>query len=172
VNESLVLNATRRFSSVVATRSSRRSFIGRAGRFAFVLAAGGAMATRFADPALALMCDCAGPGCNTGCSGDRSKTCDVGGHSVSCKGLTGTGGECPNCTVPCGVWTCGCSSCASGTRIWTDCCANCDQCSSGSSCRCVRDTDMVTRKTCCFRHCYQGGQSDCHFIVCRFEQCA
>ena len=165
MSDTLILSATRRLSAAVANRTSRRSFIGRASGVAFVAAA-----ATFPDTAQALTCDCAGPNCNNGC-GNRSIHCGANGHSVSCKGLTGFGGQCPANTAACGAWSCTCSSCTSGVRIWTDCCAANDQCSSTSSCLCVPDTDGVSRPSCCYGHCYQGGQSGCHYIYCRYETC-
>jgi hypothetical protein len=168
VIESLVLNSTRKLSVFVASRTSRRSFIARTTSVAAAAAVGAAI---FPDPAAALACDCAGPGCTTGCGGDRSAGCDANGHSVSCNGLTGVGGLCPPNSTACGAWTCSCSSCSSGVRLWTDCCATANQCHDASSCVCVPDTDGVTRGTCCHHHCYQGGPNNCNFIICRFEKC-
>jgi hypothetical protein len=170
MSESMTLAGTQRLSTFVANRISRRSFIGRVSGVAAAAAAG---AAAFPDPAAALTCDCPGGGCNTGCN-DRSKSCGVNGHSVTCGGLTGNGGQCPYYTVACGSWGCTCSSQCPGSqvRIWTDCCAIADQCSDPSSCRCVRDTDGVTRPTCCYGHCYQGGGTNCHHIVCRYQKCA
>jgi hypothetical protein len=163
---------TSHVAQALARNHSRRSFLGRVAKYSFAMTVGGAAAERFVEPALALACDCSGPGCSSGCTGDRSCNCAHCGHSVSCRGLTGTGGQCPSCTLACGSWVCSCSSCSSGYRLWTDCCANCDQCGQASSARCVVDTDGVSRPTCTYRHCYSGGESGCSFIVCRYEQCA
>jgi len=165
--------ATAGLSTKVASRVSRRSFLGRVGRLTMVMAAAGTIVGITAEEAFALQCDCDGRRCDAGCTGSRTAPsgCRTGGHSVTCNGLTGTGGQCPSNSVRCGSWSCSCSTsvCASGTRIWTDCCASC---SSASSCRCVRDTDGVLRRTCCNKKCYVGGSNCSHFIRCRYAQCA
>jgi hypothetical protein len=168
-------SVTANLSKNVASRVSRRSFLGRVGRLTMVMAAAGTVVGMTAEEAFALQCDCAGRDCDAGCSGNRTAPsgCRGTGHSVTCRGLTGVGGRCPDNTVGCGSWSCGnCSACASGVRIWTDCCAT-GQCSGASSCRCVRDTDGVLRRTCCNKKCYAGGGSNCsHFIRCRYARCA
>lgn len=169
-------SVTANLSKNVASRVSRRSFLGRVGRLTMVMAAAGTVVGITADEASALQCDCAGRVGDANCTGNRTAPsgCRDTGHSVTCLGLTGTGGQCPPNTVACGSWPCNCptSVCASGTRIWTDCCAS-GQCSGASSCRCVRDTDGVLRRTCCNKKFYANGGSNCsHFIRCRYARCA
>ena len=169
--ETLTAGLSRRFAS----RHSRRSFVGRVSKYSIALTAGMAAANRVVEPAFGtLICDCGNAEqCGSGCTGDRPcpSGCDHCGHSISCLKLTGQGGSCPSGTAYCGAWICSCDSCPSGFKQWSDCCANADQCSAESSCRCPSDTDGESRVTCCLRHCYAGGQDDCHFIYCRVTHC-
>jgi hypothetical protein len=164
-------NATAVMSKGLAARISRRSFVAWTGRFAMVMATAGTLVGISAHDAFALVCSCAGRGCNAGCSGSRPPPSRCrSGHSVTCAAL-GSRTRCPTNTVACGSWVCSCSSCASGRKRWTDCCAT-GQCAATSSCHCVTDTDGVLRPTCCYKKCYAGGGSNCsHFIRCRFGAC-
>lgn len=170
-------------ASKLASRTTRRSFLGRLARISLV-----AVGTPFvlgvtAEQAFALDCDCAGPNCDQGCGPNRSLSCQRTGHSVTCKGLTGSGcpatggvgGRCPNNTRACGSWTCtGCSvpGCPGNVRTWIDCCATGGQCDNASSSRCVCDVDGFTRATCKNHHCYDnGGGGGCSYIRCRYSNC-
>lgn len=163
----------------LATTTTRRSFIGLVARAALALAGTPAILWLSAEDALALQCDCAGRACDSGCGSGRSCSCQECGHSVTCKGLTGsgcpstggTGGQCPSGTYACGSWTCSCSlpGCPNGLRTWTDCCDGAGRCSDPSSARCVCDVDGVRRPTCTYRRCYGSGA--CNFIRCRFANC-
>lgn len=180
MNDSHVLRATQRFSTTVASRTSRRSLIARATGAAFLVAVGSGLVAE--DASAALQCDCDNePNCNyvhrSDCAADRTRspcTTGAGPHkSVTCGGLTGVGGQCPSGSTACGSWTCGTMSgcsCANG-KVWTDCCATADQCHDESSCICVSDTDGVYRASCCYHHCYNGGPDNCNFIYCRFGKC-
>jgi hypothetical protein len=157
----------------VASRITRRSFFGGLGRIALVSAVSTGAVAGLANVADALACDncdppCVQNGCNhsgRGCPGCTS--C----KSVSCEGLTGSN-TCPSTTRTCGFWHCGCmgGTCGGGVRKWTDCCETGNHCNGADSCRCVEDLDGVSRKTCCGRNCYGGGQ--CQFIRCRKHACA
>lgn len=168
----------------LAKRSSRRSFLGYLGKVALFAAGAPAFINMTAREALALQCNCDGPGCNQGCGSPRPLTCGQQGHSVTCKGLTGsgcpatggTGGVCPNNTHPCGSWTCQCAlpGCPNNTRTWVDCCADTSSslCDAASSAQCICDVDGVTRATCKYHHCYSnGGGTGCNFIRCRWANC-
>jgi len=160
-------SATATLSKNVASHVSRRSFLGWVGRVSMVMATAGTVVGITSQEAFALTCNCGGPSCNAGCSGSRACNCQQCGHSVTC-GALGYSGQCPPNTVSCGSWVCSCSSCASGVKRWTDCCGT-GQC---TSCRCVRDTDGVSRPSCCYKKCYAGGGSNCsHFILCRHGNC-
>lgn len=175
MNETSVLDrATRRASAAAATRYSRRSFFERVGRYAIVVTATSAGAQLLMENAYAtcgLQCDCSGGNCNANCSEDRVIGCDVNGHSVTCKGLTGVGGTCPANSFACGTWYCSCASCSSNTKMWVDCCGT-GQCDHGSSCACHGDVDGCTRPTCCYKKCWNNGGGSCsHYIVCRYGVC-
>jgi hypothetical protein len=176
---------TERIAQDLAKRTGRRTFLGYLGRFALIAAGSPAFLSLTAREALALQCDCSGRNCDQGCGGPRSLSCQHNGHSVTCKGLTGsgcpatggTGGVCPNNTHACGSWTCtncGVPGCPNNTRTWVDCCADTSSslCDSSSSAQCICDVDGVTRATCKYRHCYaNGGGTGCNFIRCRWANC-
>lgn len=172
LTSSRIANSTRRMSTGLASRISRRSFLGRAGKFALVIGGGGTAVGILADPALAtLQCDTCHPTCTACSTSNRPDPgCTAPGSSVTCKGLTGTGGVCPNSTVTCGSWACNCSSCSSGSKRWTDCCETGTHCDGGA--RCVTDVDGETRPTCRFRKCYPSSQGTCsQYIRCRIGVC-
>lgn len=156
-----------------AGRISRRSMLGRIGKYALVLSGGGAVAALMATPAdAALECDCR-DSCTAECTGSKKCNCTACGHSVTCNALAGTTASCPGYTAECGSWSCGCSNCPSGRKIWTDCCPTGGECNSGANCSCVVDKDGVSRPTCCYKKCYPGGHGGCgHFIACRYGRCA
>jgi hypothetical protein len=174
---SAVESTTAASARALALRVSRRSFLGRLGRLTVVMAAASAGVNILDDRASALQCDQCLPGGNTGCGSGRTPSngpCS-GARSVTCGALTGTGGRCPDNSFACGSWSCSCSACASGVKRWTDCCGT-GQCSASSSCRCATDSDGYTRKTCCVRKFYAGGNGGgsgtCNaFIYCRFGKC-
>jgi hypothetical protein len=174
--ESLTASAANR----LATRSSRRSFIGLLSRVSLFAVTTPTILGLLADDASAnLGCDCLGRPGDSGCTGSRLCSCGECGHSVSCRGYTGsgcpstggTGGVCPPNTHACGVWTCPCPGCPGNLKTWTDCCTTAGQCVNPSSATCVCDTDGVTRATCTYKHFYAGGQAGCNFIVCRHTNC-
>jgi hypothetical protein len=174
---SLIETAASGIAKGVASRYSRRSFVGHLGRVAIVLTGSGAGVGLLASPASALQCDGCDPDCAQGC-GNGNCPCSTCGHSVTCKGLTGTGGRCPSNTFACGSWVCSCPSCPSPhLRRWTDCCGT-GQCNGGANCHCHSDVDGRSRPTCCYTKCYKtgngGGAGTCSdaYIVCRFEKCA
>jgi hypothetical protein len=170
----------------LASRVTRRSFLGRVGRFALVLAESGTLLGAISKGAQATLlgpCDCSNErGCDSGCTGSRpcptncANPPPTGGcdHSISCKGLVpGTNG-CPTGSTHCGHWACSCTTCTSGVSRWHDCCDTANQCASSSTCSCdVLDTDGVRRPTCCFKRCYNGNNyTACSYIVCRYRTCA
>lgn len=166
-------------AAFLASRMSRRSFLGRVTKYSVASVAGAAGAGILVNPALAtLTCDFSFT-CDSGCAGDRRPPCGAG-RSITCLGYTGsncpstggTGGTCPNCSTACGSWHFSCPSCPSGIKTFTDCCATCDQCSAASSCVCKCDIDGVQRAHCCFKHCWKGGQSGCNYVVCRTQNCS
>lgn len=178
---SLIEGAAAGLSRAAAGRVSRRSFLGRLGRFTVVAAGAGSGLALLTDPALAVCgdfnCDCAGRPGDSGCGSGRScPSCQKCGHSVTCKGLTGVTGACPPGTRTCGSWTCNCGSgtCGGGLREWVDCCPEDGNtvCNPDSSCTCVMDDDGCTHPTCCYRKDYAGGSiTSCKFIRCRFHRC-
>lgn len=183
---SLLGSAAGSLAKGAAAKLSRRSFLGKVGRYALVAAGSTAAIGFLASPAqahcLGFDCGCGGRPCDAGCgSGRGCPSCTNCSHSVTCQGLTGTGGQCPARSSTCGSWTCSCNDCPSGLREWVDCCSDPggdpERCVGDSSCQCVTDTDGhgdgCTRPTCCYRKCYPGGSiSACRFIVCRFSRCA
>jgi hypothetical protein len=181
--------ATQGLATRLATRTSRRGFLGHVGRVALTVAGGTAIMALLPSAAGALLqCDCAGPACNHGCSGNRHCDCEDQhgsqghcGHSVTCLGLTGsgcpatggTGGTCPPNSHPCGSWACTCAQCTGGVRIWTDCCDDTGStvCDPADSATCICDVDGIWRPRCTYKHCYTGGGGGCNFIRCRYETC-
>jgi hypothetical protein len=179
--ESLIGGAAAGLSRAAAERVSRRSFVGKLGRFGIVAAGAGVGLGVLSNTAWAVCtdfnCDCAGREGDSGCgSGRGCPGCEKCGHSLTCKALTGIGGACPSGTRTCGSWTCNCGSgtCGGGVREWVDCCPEDGNtiCSDASSCRCLRDDDGCTHPTCCYRKDYAGGSiTRCAFIRCRFSRC-
>jgi hypothetical protein len=172
VTKSLILTATERLSTLVATRSSRRSFIARSPGLVSIAAVGSGVMT--ATARAAFLCDSNRIVDNptpTGCGGSRTPPCGAG-DSVSC-GHFGSSGTCPSGTNFCGDWLTNCPQCASGLKIWSDCCAANQQCAAASSCVCVTDTDNTQRAHCCFAHQWVGGTpGDCSRIYCRTTACS
>ncbi len=165
--------STGHVATEVASRISRRSFIGRVGKLALVTAGGSAVLAFLADPAYALLCNCEGPDCSNDCGNGRPDPggCDQFSHSVTCAAL-GFSGVCPNTTVQCGFWFCySCSACGGGTRKWTDCCETGHHCDNQSDCDCIKDVDDKKRPTCCHRRCYDQQHQACDYIRCRFADC-
>lgn len=171
---SVISGSANQLATSLASRVSRRTFFGRVGRMALVLTASSGAVGILSNPAYALHCNCPGPGCDSGCGSGRPNpgNCDQFGHSVTCMGLVGVGGQCPNTASRCGSWTCGCASqCpGSGVRRWVDCCEEGNHCDGANSCNCVNDVDGQRRATCCHKKCYQS-PDPCRYIRCRFAEC-
>lgn len=165
----------------LASRVTRRSFLGRVGRFALVLAGSGTVVGAISKGARATLlgpCDCSDElQCDSTCTGVRPRPSGCASpydHSISCNKLIGRA-SCPTnpATVHCGHWVCSCPTSIrpSGMSRWHDCCASAGQCAGLSTCRCMPDIDNVMRPTCCFKRCYSNEQTPCSYIVCRFRTC-
>ena len=120
-DESYLASLGERVGRGLASRFSRRSFLGQmgAGSVALAVGSGGAavLSASHAEAAL-LSCPCA--------------NC---GHSVTCEQLNGSN-SCPGDTCECGWWTVCAAPCSSSgyRKVWTDCCGGCDgkgPCASG-----------------------------------------
>jgi hypothetical protein len=109
--------ATGSLSRALAQRITRRSAVGRLGRYGVALTVGAA-GISLLDPAEALAsfpCGCGGcsPYGPSGRCNCDSRWCDDGGY-------------CPSYACQCGAWSAGCScNGGSGTMYYGDCCGSC-----------------------------------------------
>lgn len=148
----------------LATRTSRRSFIGRVGQAALVgAAASTGLGVLGAREALAHNSGC---GSCSGIVGFPQNCCDQ--LTVGCKNLTGVN-ACPSNTCNCGCWivNVSTSTCGSGRREWCDCCG---ECGSGGQCNCV-DVNGTLHPTCCRHKEYSGCATCSGHIHCRKHRC-
>lgn len=114
-------NGAEHISRRLASRFSRRSFLGGIGKGSVALAA--------ASAGIAIDADVAGAA--TYCGGNTS--------SITCATLTGSN-SCPPNTCGCGYWlVCAQQECTYG-KIWSDCCAQ-------YTCNCSRPSGFPS---CCF----------------------
>jgi hypothetical protein len=136
--------AGRRWSSFLAQRFDRRSFIAQMGKGGVALAVGSTVAALDAPLATAHTNPCGQP------------------NSVTCNTIIGQN-QCPAGSCSCGYWDCYAPPCPSGLTRWHDCCGGCD-----SGCYCINDHPI-----CCNHRAYtQGclsGQSP--HIKCRHYSC-
>lgn len=152
-------NLNESISRSLASRFSRRSFMGRLGKGA-VAATLGSAGVALVRPEAALAASCPS-GCNCACS-------------VSCEYLPGWGqNSCPTNgygTCACGSWCFSTTQCPSGIRRWDDCCGiNYCTKNPGTGCYCV---SSVNRPSCCNTKTYSGGCGDASSIVaCRMNTC-
>ncbi len=167
-------------------RITRRSFVGRMGRGLLVWSLAGTGVVALAGAAHAA-CNYDGSqdapcGCGNGDCGTTLKCKPAPNHNcclaltITCKDLTGTGGQCPANTSACGSWSIvNPTGCTSGNHIeqWTDCCGTSGVCDGGNNCQCVTGCDGELQPTCCRTKCYCGGFGSCGsaYIRCRFAQC-
>jgi hypothetical protein len=132
----------------LASRTPRRSFIGRVGRLAVAAGAGGVGALLWADPALAVTCH------------DGRTSCNNLTYSAWC--------GCNNSTCPSGSCECGCwyvcdGACSPRLTKYCDCCQ-----SGTSTCAC-----SPARPKYCFPKQYAGGCGTVRVSVirCRYRRC-
>jgi hypothetical protein len=180
--------AAGRMSQGIASRMSRRSFVGYAGKVAVGATLGSALISIFPEQATAAqglpdgtildgilevdetLSPCSDEPCSCG-SSCRSAAGGVnccGRKSATC-GSIGSPGACPSGSCICGSWTTCSNSCASNTKTLHDCCGGCD---SGLGCRCVQGSDGNLHPSCCRTKCYGGGCNTCSsYIKCRYSKC-
>lgn len=107
-------------SRLLASRYSRRSFLGTVGRGTVtlsLLAGSAALLDSSSAEAHSVPCPCPG-----GC-----------GLSVTCYQYWGDGNTCPPGTCGCGWWTT-CASPCSAAKVWSDCCSDGTACTGGAQC--------------------------------------
>lgn len=163
--DSRVVRMTQSAARSLASRTSRRSFIGRIGRTAVLAATTGAfLGTVGVEEGLAHHwggCgSCQNPPIGGGCCGQ---------NTIGCANLTGSN-SCPGNTCNCGCWTITVSSstCASRRREWCDCCGGC---ADGSNCNCIT-VGGVPHPTCCRHKEWNDGCQGCaKHIKCRRHRC-
>jgi hypothetical protein len=147
----------------LSRRLSRRTFVGRVGRYAIAtsLGAGG---LALVDPAAAHNTGTCGA-CNPG----APTCCTNGTDSVLCSNLPGWNqNSCPPGTAGCGSWTAGtCGPGGTGTLRFADCCL---QCGNGDLCTCIGGAP-----SCCRHQRWRNGAiDDCaiNHIKCRRSFCS
>ncbi len=150
LGDSLVDEKTGQFTTWLAARSPRRSFLGTMGRLALVTVGGGAAGLTFwTESAYAVGCGC-------GVS-----------DSVTCSCLSGDNG-CPGATCECGCWsTCDNSEpCYPNRTHWCDCCDT-----NGCTTDCIGGCGGKPK--CCFTKEHHGGcgQIGSDVIRCRMRSC-
>lgn len=149
--ESLLATAAGSVSRRAAERYSRRSFVGKVGRYGVAMTMGWA-AMDVLRPEEALAHCWQGTAC---------------GYQVyGCNSVWCAGNECPAGTCGCGSWCEPYASCASGWRRVADCCGDCN---------CAGDCNHNCPQSCCNHQLYRNGScSDCqnHHIKCRRWFCA
>jgi hypothetical protein len=129
--------ASERFARGLASRITRRSFLGDVAKAGMALAvAGGVVGFAGVEEAEA-----------THCGGCASCTPSL---SITCRALTGTN-ACPDGSCRCGWWDVAGGPCGDCTR-WHDCCFGC-----GGSGTCRHNDQGECAPTCCNRKDYCGG---------------
>jgi hypothetical protein len=157
---SLLQNTAGALSRRAADRYSRRSFVGKVGRYGIAVTMGWA-ALEVLDPATALAhCNASCGACPSGCCGGANSRWCANAHSSSC----------PSGSCGCGSWceSVSTSTCGSGWRRVHDCCGGCGGCSSPNC-------DPCPSPTCCRHQTYRNGScSNCgdKHIKCRRWVCA
>jgi hypothetical protein len=144
-DESWFGRASESLSRSLATRFSRRSFLGNVGRGSLVLAGAGAGSLSLgAGPAQASIC----------------------GHtsSISCYDLTGSN-SCPGTSCGCGYWRICSSDNCQYSKVWSDCCYP------NGSCSCTCNTP-TGEPSCCFPKEWAQGCGGDLYVKCRRWYCS
>jgi hypothetical protein len=147
--------ASERFARSLASRFTRRSFLGDVGKGGIALALGGAVG------GIVGVEEAAASHCSSACA-----CTSVSSVSVRCDDIPGYWvNDCPSGSCLCGNW-CSSSGPCSGMTRWRDCCGNC-----GGG-MCIHAQDGVCRPKCCYHKEWSGGCGDgSWYVKCRKWTC-